>query len=90
MNWFAQRIIDDGSLPKAGQGDIQTIFNIAFVIFGALAVVFAVYAGIQLITSQGNSEKVATARRTLIYAVVGLVVIISASAIVGFVINAVS
>ena len=56
-------------------------------ILGVLAVIMVIYAGIQLIISLGNSEKVATARRTIIYSIAGLVIIILSSTIVNFFLN---
>ena len=78
-------LISSDYLPKSGSGNIQEIVTIAFGIFGAIAVIVVVYAGIQLIISQGNSEKVAQARRAIIYAVSGLVVILFAQIIVLFI-----
>jgi hypothetical protein len=90
LKYFSQYISDD-SLPKPNTDtSVETIFNTLFIIIGTVAVIMVVYAGIQLILSQGNSEKVATARRSIIYAIAGLVVIISAWAIVAFIINRVS
>jgi hypothetical protein len=86
---FAQ-ILDDKAFPKNGTStnDAVQIFNVVYAIFGVIAVIAVIYAGIQLIISLGNSEKVATARRNVIYALAGLVITISAGAIVSYVINA--
>ena len=46
-----------------------------------------VYAGVQLILSNGNAEKVATARRTIIYTLVGLIVMSLAWVIVAYVVK---
>jgi hypothetical protein len=45
------------------------------------------WAGVQLILSSGNPEKVASARRNIIYVVVGLIVASFAWTIVRFVID---
>lgn len=87
-NFIAQAILNPEPLPRADDADVVSIFNIAYVIFGIIAVLVVIYASIQLIISQGNAEKVATARRNVIYSIVGLIFIASAGAIIGFVIKA--
>lgn len=87
---FAQYISDD-ALPKPNTNtSVETIVNTVFVIFGTIAVLIVVYAGVQLIISQGNSEKVATARRSIIYAIAGLLVILLSWSIVSVIIGRVS
>lgn len=49
---------------------------------GALAVVFVIYGGILYITSGGDAEKTKKARDTLLYAIIGVIIIILAIAIV--------
>ena len=46
-----------------------------------------IIAGIQMISAQGQPEKVAKARNQILYAIVGLVIAISAFAIVNFVLT---
>jgi hypothetical protein len=46
-----------------------------------------IYGGIQYVISVGDSGKVAKAKNTIIYAVVGLIVAILSYAIVNFVIS---
>lgn len=82
---FFSAIISSDYLPKTNANSFGTILNYVLAIFGAVAVIMVVYSGIQLIISQGNSEKVAQARRGVIYAVVGLLVIGFAQVIVLFV-----
>jgi hypothetical protein len=78
-------IISSDYLPKTNTDSFSTILNYVLAIFGAIAVIMVVYSGIQLIISQGNSEKVAQARRGVIYAVAGLIVIGFAQVIVLFI-----
>lgn len=85
---FAQLVVD---LPKtsANSGRIQTIYNIVLAIMGAVAVLIIVIGGFKYIVSQGNPQDIAAAKNTIIYALVGLLVIIAAFAIVNFVIQGV-
>lgn len=51
---------------------------------GALAVIFVIYGGILYITSGGDADKTKKARDTLLYAVIGIVVVVLAIAIVNW------
>lgn len=83
--------ISGGSLPKVGvdgnPNPIPIVLSIAFGIAGALALLIITVSGLRYITSAGNPEKVSKAKNGIIYAVVGLVIAISAEAIVAFVVN---
>jgi len=68
--------------------NIQTIVNILLFILGAIAVVMIIIGGIKYTTSNGDSAAVTSAKNTILYSVVGLIVAILAYAIVNFVINA--
>jgi type IV secretory pathway VirB2 component (pilin) len=70
----------------ASNGELQQILQIVFGIAAALAVLFIVIAGLRFITSQGNPQEVAKARNTIVYALVGLLVALSAEVIVSFVV----
>ena len=85
MKFHFAALISDAYLPKSGEDKIPEIITFVFAIFGAIAVIMVIYAGIQMIISQGNSEKVAQARRSIIYAIAGLVIIIFSWTIVSFV-----
>lgn len=67
---------------------IQTVVNVMFFILGAVAVIMIIWSGIRYVTSAGNQTAVVSAKNTLIYAVVGLIVALLAYAIVSFVIDA--
>jgi len=49
------------------------------------AIGFIIYGGVQFVISQGSPDKVAAAKKTILNAVIGLVLSISATAIVGYV-----
>lgn len=57
------------------QGLFIFIVNGLFLIAGALAVIYFIFAGFQYLTSAGNPEAAQKARNSLLYAVVGIVVI---------------
>jgi hypothetical protein len=66
---------------------LQSLLNVAFAILGALAFLYVVLAGLRFITSGDNTTKTAEARRQIIYAAAGLLVIALAATIVNFVLG---
>ncbi|GAC1369610.1 MAG: hypothetical protein NVSMB39_1610 [Candidatus Saccharimonadales bacterium] len=58
-------------------------------VIGSLAIIFIIYAGIQFALSNGNAKTVQAAKATLTYAVIGLVLALSAYAIVSYVANSI-
>ena len=78
----------EGTPDAASQEDIRGIILTAleFVLdFLALAaVVFIVIAGIRLIFSQGADEQKDKAKKTILFVIIGLLVILFARVIVGF------
>ena len=66
--------------------DILTaVLNTAYFIAGAVAVIVIIISGFNFVTSSGNAQKVAKARMGILYAAIGLVVIIFASVITSFI-----
>lgn len=55
---------------------IQTGVSFLFVAAIILTLFFLIYGGIRWIVSGGNKEKVAQARQTLTYAVIGLIIVL--------------
>jgi uncharacterized membrane protein len=66
---------------------IKTIISVLSLIVGITAVIFVILGGFKFITSSGDAQKAASARNTILYAVVGLVVAALAQAIVAFVLT---
>jgi hypothetical protein len=76
--------------PKGakGVGDVvASIINILSLVVGILAVIFVIIGGLKFITSSGDPANVSSARNTIIYALVGLVIVALAQVIVRFVLN---
>ncbi|MGB4759505.1 MAG: hypothetical protein WBP26_05635 [Candidatus Saccharimonadales bacterium] len=87
---FADNGLDVSSLPQAkpAQG-FDTAFNIVIATMAVIAVLIIVLAGFKYITSAGDPQSVAGARKAIIYAVVGLIIMGMAYSIVAFVIRGV-
>lgn len=73
--------------PTLGN-QITTVINVLLYILGAIAVIMIVVGGIRYVTSGGDSGAVSSAKNTILYSVIGLIVAIMAYAIVNFVITA--
>jgi hypothetical protein len=77
-----------GENPLTGSnGLIIKITRIIAFVAGAAAVVIIILSGLQYINSGGDATKATQARNGIIYALVGLIVIISAQFIIGLVIS---
>lgn len=66
-------------------GLFQSIVNILFFIIGALAVIMLIVGGIMYVVSAGDSKRVESAKNTILYAIIGIVVAAAAGFIVNFV-----
>ncbi len=66
---------------------IETAINLFSLIVGIIAVVMIIDGGLKYITSGGDSGNVTGAKTTILYAVVGLIIVVLAQVIVRFVIN---
>ena len=74
----------------ADENFMLAIFNKAFVWGGIITAIMIVWGGIQYITSIGGPDGVNKAKKTILYSVIGLAVIILAATIVNTVVNTVS
>ncbi len=85
---YPDTVFSDKKTPSEVLGQIINIMlGIAF----AVAVIMVIYGGYQYITSAGNEEKATSGRQTILYALIGIVIIILSfvivRAVVGFVKN---
>lgn len=77
---------DSGDAAKAGfEKIITTIIDILSVIVGAVSVVMIIIGGFRYVISGGDSSGVSGAKNTILYAIVGLVIVLFAQVIVAFV-----
>ncbi|MEI8338696.1 MAG: pilin [bacterium] len=78
------------TLPKnnLGNSDLQNVLSIVFGVAAVIAVLMIVIAGFRFIVGQGNPEETSKAKNTILYAIIGLFVSLSAQAIVAFVLKA--
>jgi ABC-type Fe3+ transport system permease subunit len=78
---------DKATADSGFKSVIKTIINVLTIAVGAVSVVMIIIGGFRYVVSNGDSNAVSGAKNTILYAVVGLVVALSAQLIVAFVIN---
>jgi hypothetical protein len=64
---------------------LMGVFDILMFGAGFLAVIMIIYGSFRFLTSTGDSNKIAAARTTIFNAIVGLVIAVFASQLVGFI-----
>jgi len=64
---------------------INTLVNILAMIVGAVGIIMVILAGFKYLTSGGDSTRVANAKSTLIYALIGIAIAALAEVLVHFV-----
>ena len=69
---------------------IRDVINIFSIIVGVVSVIMIIIGGFRYITSGGDSNHVSSAKNTIIYAIIGLVIVALAQFIVQFVLNKVA
>jgi hypothetical protein len=63
---------------------VHTIVNLLSAVVGVVAVIMIIVGGLRYVTSGGNDTSVTSAKNTILYAVIGLVVVALAQIIVRF------
>ena len=66
---------------------IHTIINLLSAVVGIVAVVMIIVGGLRYITSGGNDASVTSAKNTILYAVIGLIIVALAQVLVRFTLN---
>lgn len=66
---------------------ITQIINVFSVIVGIVAVIMIIWGGLKYITSGGDSGNVTGAKNTILYAIVGLIIVALAQFVVRFVLS---
>lgn len=75
----------------ASDGQVNKIIRVALqmlsIVAGVIAVIMVIVSGLKYVTSQGDSNQISSAKNSLIYAIVGIVVVVFAQIIVQFVVD---
>jgi Type IV secretion system pilin len=91
--------INEGALCSQGQSQKSTLFgaggiftviaNTLIFIIGAISVIYIIIGGLRYVTSGGDSKAVTTAKDTILYAVIGVVVAVISFALINFVVGSI-
>ncbi len=73
--------------PRTVSGTIRSIGNAIVFLTGAISVLMIIIGGFRYVTSGGDQGSVTSAKNTILYAVIGLIVSVMAYAIVNFVLR---
>ena len=68
-------------------GTIKTVVNILSAIVGVAAVIMVIVGGFRYVTSGGDSAGISSAKNTILYALIGLIIAALAQVIVRFVLG---
>ena len=86
--------LDQASGPNCTSDDSKTLsetiesgINFVSIVVGIIAVVMIIIGGIRFIVSDGDSGKVSTAKNTIMYALIGIILVAFAQIIVKFVLS---
>lgn len=86
VNCGVQAAGGDTSNPEAKiNGAIAAAINIFSFVVGFAAVIMIIVGGLRYILSNGDSQKVSSAKNAIIYAIVGIVIVALAQVIVRYV-----
>lgn len=77
-------IVPGGSL----RGLVLTIINYFLGFLGLLAVIMIIYGGVTYVTSAGNDEAVGNAKKIIMYALIGIIVILLSFVVVNTILAA--
>ncbi len=78
---------DSATSKEAGNNIAIKVINILSVVTGSIAVIMVIIGGVRYVISAGDSNAVQGAKNTIMYALVGLVVVLFAQVIVRFVLS---
>ena len=103
MQWLQLKIVEflavtdltvpaNGIAPKvnANAATIGAILTAVFTLIGGLATLFLLVGAVRYVTSNGDQGQMAQAKNTIMYAVIGIVVSLSAFSVVQFVVGQLS
>ena len=69
------------------QGPVRTVISTLLIAIGIIAVIMIIIGGIRYTLSNGDASQIKSAKDTVLYSVIGLVVAMLAYAIVNFVVR---
>lgn len=90
LYWLAAQIdADKAGIPKMslGQATVDGILASLFGVAGVVCIIFIVLGGVKYTVSQGNSGDLQKAKDTILYAVIGLVIVFASYGVINFILG---
>lgn len=89
VNEGVSKVDPGSSTPGSGDlySDVQRILGYVFMVVGIVAVIMIIYGGVLMLISMGDPGKNKKARDTIIYGIIGLIIVLLSWAIVNFVLS---
>lgn len=82
--------VDQGAANQKINNILKTVINLFSLVVGVVSVIMIIIGGLKYITSGGEASNISGAKNTIIYAIVGLVIVALAQFIVHFVLGKVT
>lgn len=89
-NLTATNCVADANADNKINDGVKLFIRIFQIVVGIISVAMIIFGGLKYITSGGDSGGIGSAKNTIIYAIIGLVVVALAEVIVQFVLNRVN
>lgn len=87
LNGCPDTVCSKRTLIGSGDSVFANIMKVVTFLLGAVAVIMLIIGGFRYVTSNGDQSQITSAKNTILYAIVGLILALMAGAIVGFVVN---
>ena len=84
---FGQESADPDQATTVLAEGVAQIIQVVLSILGVVLIVLIIYAGFLWMTAAGNEDKISKAKKTIVAAVIGLAIVLSAYLITAFVIS---
>lgn len=66
---------------------VRRVMNIGFILIGSVSLIFLIIGGFRYMTASGSEEAATSGKKTIYYAIAGLIVVILAGTIVNIIVN---
>lgn len=90
LTYFAEKVTAPPGIVttvKADDPTVRNVFNVVLALAGAVAVAFVVFGGIKYMLSQGEPNEIKQSRDTILYSIIGLVVVVISFMLVNYVLG---
>lgn len=89
MKFLAAQTIEIPGIPRVALDNnvIPVLLTLTFTVIGGLSVLFIIIGAIRYATSNGEQKEISQAKNTILFSVIGLIVSLSAVALIQFVLG---